>query len=71
MFEVIDEIAFEKYHFLELESVYRSHDNTCRCETKCGKYLQIRIKYAMIHMSLSERELDLNSELIVLKITSK
>ena len=68
MFLVADEIAFEKYHFLELESVFKVDTNSWRCETKCGKYLHVRSVYGIIHMALSETELGLKDENIVLNI---
>ena len=74
MFQVADEIAFEKYHFLELVSVVRNSQGdgaTWRCETKCGKYLRVRQRGAIIHMSLAETEIELDNENIVLRVTPK
>ena len=68
MFKIADEVAYEKYRFLELESVFKTKENTWRCETKCGNYLQVRVKYSMIHMALSETEHGLINENIVLNI---
>ena len=66
MIEVADDAAFSRFMFLELLSVYRNGDNSWRCETKCERIMQIRIKHGIVHMAIAEREDDLLDEYIVL-----
>ena len=68
MFQIADEKAFEKYHFLELATVFKHSPTEWRCETKCGNYLRVRVFAGIIHMSMGETENELNDENIVLNI---
>jgi len=68
MFEVADDKSFGRFVFLELTSVYRNGTNSWRCETECGKYLNVREKFGIVHMALAETEHELIDENIVLNI---
>jgi hypothetical protein len=68
MFEITDDKAYARFIFLELTSVYSNGNNSWRCETEDGRYLNVREKGGIIHMAIGETENDLINEYIVLNI---